>query len=84
MGLLGKNKGKSSNFVFLIHVHSLGPWPTNYKSLAVTWERGSKHGTTSVKTPLMQPGESWTSYVWEETIQLPTTLYQVAGTLSYF
>lgn len=81
MGLFGKSKSKTSTFNFYVRVHSLSPWPAQYKSLAVSWQRGtSRKGITIPVNPTVKPGRDWNSYEIEQGFHIPCTLYQVGLT----
>ena len=79
MGIFSKGKGKPVKFDYYVLIHSLSPWPNQYKQLVVTWQRGSgRKGQTSAVGPSPeQPGRSWGTYQFEESLHVPCTLIQV-------
>ena len=81
MGLLSKHKGSPHKLSFVLHVHTLSPWPAGpkYDSLAITWSRGGKHGGSKRAGPVQLPGTSFATYTFEEALAVPATLYQVGS-----
>jgi hypothetical protein len=76
MGIFKKLQGKGVRFTYFIHVHELS-WPTPPRGvcLCVRFERGAHTGSTRAVESVSQPSHA--SYVFEEQMQLPATLYQV-------
>jgi len=78
MGLFKTKKGKGQGFTFVLHVHTLSPWPTNTGSLCVTYERGSKTGALRrAAAPSSPTAAGFGTVVFEEQFELPATLYGV-------
>ncbi len=78
MGLFSKHKGSGHHYTFALHFHALSPWPADSSgSLCVTYERGSHTGSTRAVAPASPPRQGGGSYVWEQQLQLPATLYEV-------
>ena len=79
MPLFGKSKGKQAKFDYYLLVHSLSPFPANYRSVYITWQRGSgKKGTTRTVGPAPEgPGRSWATYQFDEAFHVGCTLNQV-------
>lgn len=80
MGLFSKHKGrKAHSFVFSIQVHTLTS-PSSRGSLVVACERGKHHAATAPAAPAsLRSGAAGAVYLFEETLQLPATLYEVRG-----
>ena len=77
MGLFTK-KGKGLPFSFVIHVHTLSPWPAKTGSLCVSYERGSKTGVLRRAAPPSSPSAAGHgTVVFEEEFDMPATLYAV-------
>jgi N-terminal C2 in EEIG1 and EHBP1 proteins len=73
-----RGKGKATKFDYYINIHTLKPWPTQYTALAVAYARGTHKGMTKAARPaVVQPGQLWTHYDFEEAFHIPCTLYQV-------
>ncbi len=73
-----RGKGKAAKFDYYINIHTLKPWPTQYTALAVAYARGTHKGVTKAARPaVVQPGQLWTHYDFEEAFHIPCTLYQV-------
>mmetsp|Transcript_11160 Transcript_11160/g.31634 ORF Transcript_11160/g.31634 Transcript_11160/m.31634 type:complete len:1185 (+) Transcript_11160:474-4028(+) len=74
-----KGRGEEAvRFDFTVHVKELGPWPPGRKSIAIGWQRGSKRkGSTRSKDPVNN-GQLHNTYPFNETIQVPATLYRDA------
>lgn len=85
MGIFGKSKSKQFKCDIFVHVHTLSPWPAQYKKLTLEWQRGgSKKGWTKPVGPTVgQPGRLWATYGIEDTFHVPCTLYQVAFSVKY-
>jgi hypothetical protein len=84
MGLLKKHKGRGYAYTFFLHVHNLS-WPGNAGDLRVQFERGSHSGSTKAKAAIpnsFRPGDLST-YVFEQQLQLPATLYEVRSMKGY-
>ena len=79
MGIFGKSKSKQFKCDMFIHVHTLSPWPAQYRKLVLEWQRGgNKKGWTKPVGPTVgQPGRLWATYEIEDTFHVPCTLYQV-------
>jgi hypothetical protein len=78
MGLFKTKKGKGQGFTFVLHVHTLSPWPANTGSLCVTYERGSKTGALRrAAAPSSPSAAGFGTVVFEEQFELPATLYGV-------
>ena len=80
MGIFSKNKGKPAKFDYYLLVHSLSPFPAQYKSLYITWQRGSgKKGQSRAVGPSQEgPGRSWSTFQFEEAFHVSCTLTQVS------
>ena len=77
MPLFGK--GKSAKYDYYLLLHNLSPFPANYKSIYISWQRGSgKRGQTKAVGPTSTgPGRSWATYQFEDALHVDCTLNQV-------
>lgn len=78
MGLFKKHKSKGEKFAFTLLVHSVGPLYGYKGNLIVSWQRGSHSGSTRAASPA-STGEAAASYVLDERLVVPATLYEVRG-----
>uniref|UniRef100_A0A061SC45 C2 NT-type domain-containing protein n=2 Tax=Tetraselmis sp. GSL018 TaxID=582737 RepID=A0A061SC45_9CHLO len=80
MSFLKKKKGgEQVRFDFTIHVKELTPWPPRDRQIAIAWQRGSKRkGCTQSQAPAKRGGQLCNTYCFNETFQIPATLYREA------
>ncbi len=73
MGIFGGGKKVTRKYHFYIHIHSVAPWPAQFRSLYVAWSRGSsKKGVT--KAVAAAPGEPGRAL--ETAFHVPCTIVQ--------
>ena len=78
MGLFkNKNRGGAFKCTFFLHFHSLSPWPAAAGNLCVSFERGTHSDKTQPSPPHAPLVDECATYVWEQQLQLPATLYEV-------
>jgi hypothetical protein len=72
-----KSRLNATRFEFMVHVHSLQPWPAGSKAIAIGWQRGKKRrGATNSVAPLSKDGAG-TVVRFNEKFSLTSTLYKV-------
>lgn len=68
----------ATRFEFNIHVHTLQPWPTGSKAVAIGWQRGKRRrGATNSVLPLPNKDGLGTVVRFNEKFSLTSTLYKV-------
>lgn len=79
MPLFGK--AKTAKYDYYLLLHTLSPFPANYKSIYISWQRGSdKRGQTQAVGPTATgPGRPWATYQFEEALHVDCTLHQVSA-----
>lgn len=79
MGLFSKHKGGYQKFVYFLHFHTLS-WPRDAGSLCAIFHRGSHSGATrsSAGTSAGIAKDGPVTYVWEQQLQLPATLFEAS------
>jgi hypothetical protein len=77
MGLLRRHSGAPDRREFVILVESSAPWPAEYGSLAVQWQRGKRGGQTKPAPPAA--AGALAAYAWGEALVVPATLYADAA-----
>jgi len=80
MPLFGKGRDK---FDFYVLIHSLSPFPGQFKHLHIVWQRGAgKRGQTKNIGPTAEPGRpSSASFQFEEAFHVDCALSQVLHTI---
>jgi hypothetical protein len=73
-----KSRLNATRFEFMVHVHTLQPWPTGSKAVAIGWQRGKRRrGATNSVLPLPNKEGLGTVVRFNEKFSLTSTLYKV-------
>ena len=73
-----KQRINATRFEFAVHVHSLQPWPTGNKAIAIGWQRGKRRrGATTSVFPLPSNDKGGTVVRFNDSFKLSSTLYKV-------
>lgn len=68
----------ATRFEYSIHVHSLQPWPSGHKGIAMGWQRGKKRrGATNSVFPTPTPDSLGTVVRFNERFNVSATMYKV-------
>lgn len=70
----------SQRFEFVLHIHTLAPFPDGHGPLIVEWERGTKRqGALPPASPQHLPGGRGVQYRFDtgEPLRIPCTLHTV-------
>lgn len=74
-----KNRFNATRFDFQLHVHTLQPWPSGNKAIAIGWQRGKRRrGATNSIMPVPSSERGGSTVVrFNERINFKSTLYKV-------
>ncbi|KIY95109.1 hypothetical protein MNEG_12851 [Monoraphidium neglectum] len=76
-----KQRFNATRFDFQLHVHTLQPWPSGNKAIAIGWQRGKRRrGATNSIMPVPSSERGGSTVVrFNERINFKSTLYKTPG-----